>query len=53
MTRLRRFAVIILKSFQKSAQSIAEMKRTLCFCTRLAFDYLWMTNNSVTGACLH
>ena len=50
MTRLRRFAVGILKSFQKPAQSIAEMMRTLCFRTRLVFDYLRMTNNSVTGA---
>ena len=49
MTRLRRFAVITLKSFQKPAQSIAEMMRTLCLCTRLVFDYMRMTNNSVTG----
>jgi predicted transposase YbfD/YdcC len=50
MSRLRRFAVGILKSFQKPAQSIAEMMRTLCFRTRLVFDYLRMTKNSVTGA---
>jgi predicted transposase YbfD/YdcC len=50
MSRLRRFAVGILKSFQKAAQSIAEMMRTLCFRTRLVFDYLRMTKNSVTGA---
>ena len=49
ITRLRRFAVGILKSFQKSAQSIAEMMRTLCFRTRLVFDYLRMTKNSVAG----
>jgi predicted transposase YbfD/YdcC len=50
ITRLRRFAVGILKSFQKPAHTIAEMMRTLCFRTRLVFDYLRMTKNSVTGA---
>ena len=50
ITRLRRFAVGILKSFQKPAQSVAEMMRTLCFRTRLVFDYLRMTENSVTGS---
>lgn len=46
LTRLRRFAIGILKSFQKPSQSIAEMMRTLCFRTRLVFDYLRMTQNS-------
>lgn len=46
ITRLRRFAVGILKSFQKSAQSIAELMRKLAFNTRLVFDYLRMTQNS-------
>ncbi len=46
ITRLRRFAVGILKSFQKPAQSIAEMIRKLAFNTRLVFDYLRMTKNS-------
>jgi predicted transposase YbfD/YdcC len=50
ITRLRRFAVGILKSFQKPAQSIAEMMRSLCFRTRLVFDYLRMTKNSVGGS---
>ena len=50
ITRLRRFAVGILKSFQKPAQSIAEMMRALCFRTRLVFDYLRMTNNSTALA---
>jgi predicted transposase YbfD/YdcC len=50
ITRLRRFAVGILKSFQKPTQSIAEMMRMLCFRTRLVFDYLRMTKNSATGA---
>ena len=38
ITRLRRFAVGILKSFQKPAQSVAAMMRKLCFNTRLVFD---------------
>ena len=46
ITRLRRFAVGILKSFQKPHQSIAEMMRNLSFNTRLVFDYLRMTRNS-------
>lgn len=49
ISRLRRFAVGVLKSFQKPTQSIAELMRTLCFRTRLVFDYLRMTNNSATG----
>lgn len=48
ITRLRRFAVGILKSFQKPTQSIAELMRKLSFRTRLVFDYLRMTNNSAT-----
>ena len=50
ITRLRRFAVGILKSFQKPNQSIAEMMRKLSFNTRLVFDYLRMTRNSNPGA---
>ena len=50
VTRLRRFAIGLLKSFQRPTQSIAAMMRTLCFRTRLVFDYLRMTKNSVTGA---
>ncbi len=53
VTRLRRFAVGVLKSFQKPAQSIAEMMRLLCFRTRLVFDYLRMTKNSVTQPTAH
>jgi predicted transposase YbfD/YdcC len=49
ISRLRRFAVGILKAFQKPAQSIAELMRKLCFRTRLVFDYLRMTKNSATG----
>lgn len=50
ITRLRRFAVGVLKFFQKPTQSIAALMRTLCFRTRLVFDYLRMTQNSVTGS---
>ena len=48
ITRFRRFAVGILKSFQKPTQSIAGLMRKLSFRTRLVFDYLRMTNNSAT-----
>ena len=51
ITRLRRFAIGILKSFQKPAQSIAAAMRKLCFNTRLVFDYLRMTKNSAPSAC--
>jgi predicted transposase YbfD/YdcC len=50
ITRLRRFAVGILKEFQKPEQSIAEIMRKLTFRTRLVFDYLRMTKNSIKGA---
>jgi predicted transposase YbfD/YdcC len=50
ITRLRRFAIGILKSFQKPSQSIAELMRRLSFRTRLVFDYLRMTKNSATGS---
>ena len=51
ITRLRRFAVGVLKSFQKRRQSIATMMRNLAFNTRRVFDYLRMTQNSVTRSC--
>jgi predicted transposase YbfD/YdcC len=51
MTRLRRFAVGILKSFQKPTQSIAELMRKLSFRPRLVFDYLRMTKNSAPVTC--
>ena len=51
VTRLRRFAVGALKSFQKRRQSIATMMRNLAFNTRLVFDYLRMTQNSITRSC--
>jgi len=46
ITRLRRFAVGVLKSFQKPGHSIAAMMRKLAFRSRLVFDYLRMTQNS-------
>ena len=46
ITRLRRFAVDVLKSFQKPNQSLATMMRNLAFNTRLVFDYLRLTRNS-------
>jgi predicted transposase YbfD/YdcC len=52
ISRLRRFAVGILKSFQKPAQSIAELMRKLAFNTRLVFDYLRMTQNSTRARVL-
>jgi predicted transposase YbfD/YdcC len=48
ITRLRRFAVGILKSFQKRRRSIATMMRYLSFKSRLVFNYLRMTRNSIT-----
>lgn len=47
ITRLRRFAVGVLKSFQKPRQSIAQMMRKLAFRSRMVLDYLRMTANSV------
>lgn len=46
ITRLRRFAIGVLKSFQKPGQSIASMMRNLCMRPRIVFDYLRLTNNS-------
>lgn len=46
ITRLRRFAIGVLKQFQKPGQSIASMMRDLCFLSRPVFDYLRMTKNS-------
>ena len=50
VTLLRRFATGILRSFQQSNQTIAEMMRKLSFRTRIVFDYLRMTDNSVPVA---
>ena len=51
VTRLRRFAVGVLKSFQTATQSIAAMMRTLSFCSRRVFDYLRMTKNPDRQMC--
>jgi len=48
ITRLRRFAISILKFFQKSSESISQMMRKLSFRTRIVFDYLRMTKNSAS-----
>jgi predicted transposase YbfD/YdcC len=45
MTRLRRFAIGLLKSKQKK-ESIPEMMKKLMLNTRAVFDYLKMTRNS-------
>ena len=45
ITRLRRFAISIIKS-KKKKSSIARTMRALCFNTRAVFDYLKMTRNS-------
>jgi len=45
ITRLRRFAISILKSKQKD-QTIPEMMKKLMLNTRAIFDYLKMTKNS-------
>jgi predicted transposase YbfD/YdcC len=46
ITRLRRFAIGVLKSFQKPGQSIASMMRKLCLRSRIVLDYLRLTNNA-------
>ena len=48
IARVRYLAAGILKSLQKSGQSIAAMMRKLGYNTRLDFDYLRMTQNSIT-----
>lgn len=46
VTRLRRFAVGIIKCFSNGKVSVAEKMRRLNRNTRLVFDYLRMTQNS-------
>ena len=46
VTRLRRFAIGILKAFSDGKTSVAEKMRRLNRNTRLVFDYLRMTKNS-------
>ena len=50
MTRLRRFAVGVIKSFSDGKTSVAEKMRQLGRNVRLVFDYLRMTQNSTRGA---
>ena len=50
MTRLRRFAVGVIKRVSKGKTSIAETMRRLQRNVRLVFDYLRMTENSRRGA---
>ena len=50
VTRLRRLAISVLRSFQQPNQTIAEMMRKLCFRSRMVFDYMRMTKNSVPVA---
>lgn len=49
MTRLRRFAVGIIKCFSDGKTSVAEKMRQLQRNVRLVFDYLRMTLNSTGG----
>jgi predicted transposase YbfD/YdcC len=46
VTRLRRFAVGVIKSFSDGKTSVAEKMRELGRNTRLVFDYLLLTKNS-------
>jgi len=48
ISRLRRFALGLLKSFQKPGQSIASMMRKLARRSRLVLDYLRLTANSAS-----
>lgn len=50
VTRLRRFAVGVLKSFQKPKQYIPEMMRQLARQPRQVLDYLRLTANSAGAA---
>ena len=45
VTRLRRFAIGILKAFSDGKTSVSEKMRRLNRNTRLVFDYLRMTKN--------
>jgi len=47
-SRLRRFAISLLKHRAQPGESIAAMTRKLAARTRLVFDYLFMTNNSTS-----
>lgn len=50
VTRLRRFAIGVLKSFQKPNQNLPEMMRQLARRPRQVLDYLRLTANSAPAA---
>lgn len=50
VTRLRRFAIGLLKRFQKRGHSIAQMMRQLARRPRQVLDYLRLTANSAAGS---
>jgi hypothetical protein len=52
VTRLRRFAIGVLKGYGSVKASIAEKMRSLNRNTRLVFDYLRMTKNSSRNSVL-
>ena len=49
VARLRRFAIGVLKSFQKPGQNIPDMMRQLSWRPRQVLDYLRLTANSQGG----
>ena len=49
ITRLRRFAIGLLKN-KKQSETIPEMMKKLLLNTRVVFDYLKMTRNSNPGS---
>lgn len=51
VTRMRRFAIGLLKSFRQPKQNIPEMMQQLLCKTRMVFDYMKMTVNSAGRAC--
>ena len=52
VTRLRRFAIGVLKGYGSAKTSVAEKMRRLNRNTRLVFDYLRMTKNSSRNSSL-
>jgi len=50
ITRLRRFAIGVIKSFTQRNQSVAQKMRQLCRNTRLVFGYLRVTENACPPA---
>jgi predicted transposase YbfD/YdcC len=50
ISRLRRFAIGVIRSFTQRNESVAQKMRQLCRNTRLVFDYLRMTQNACPSA---